>query len=106
MRLRVFVMACLLALPPSAGGQAPASSSLIDSQAFFEQQLAPLPPLASADAQRIRDLLGHMSVKEKVGQMTQLEIGMVTDGRDAELHINPDKLRKAVVEYGVGALLN
>src|SRR4029079_19193894 len=27
-------------------------------------------------------------------------------GSDAELHINPDKLRKALVEYGVGALLN
>jgi len=106
MRRRAFAMACLLALPPSAGGQAPVPSSLLDSQTFLEAQLAPLPPLASAEAQRIRDLLAHMSVKEKVGQMTQLEIGMVTDGSDAELRINPDKLRKAVVEYGVGALLN
>ena len=47
-----------------------------------------------------------MTLKEKVGQMTQLEIGMVTDGQDANLVINPDKLRKAVVEYGVGAILN
>src|SRR4029079_19267969 len=42
----------------------------------------------------------------KVGQMTQLEIGMITDGQDANLSINPEKLRKAVADYGVGSIIN
>jgi beta-glucosidase len=78
----------------------------IDSAAFLQAQFQPLPPLSSADARRIDDLLSQMTPKEKVGQMTQLEIGMVTDGQDATLTINPGKLRKAVVEYGVGSILN
>ncbi|HYT66513.1 MAG TPA: glycoside hydrolase family 3 N-terminal domain-containing protein [Vicinamibacterales bacterium] len=106
MRARVLAAACVLALRWSAGSQAPASSSIVESQSFLEQQLVPLPALPPADVQRIRDLLGRMTLKEKVGQMTQLEIGMVTDGQDAALRINPGKLRKAIVEYGVGALLN
>src|SRR6266511_1353033 len=106
MRARVLAAACVLALRWSAGSQAPASSSIVESQSFLEQQLVQLPALPPADVQRIRDLLGRMTLKEKVGQMTQLEIGMVTDGQDAALRINPGKLRKAIVEYGVGALLN
>jgi beta-glucosidase len=47
-----------------------------------------------------------MTLKEKVGQMTQLEIGMISDGQDAAIAINPDKLRKAVNDYGVGSILN
>jgi len=77
-----------------------------DSQIFLEQQFGALPALAPADAQRVRELVGRMTVKEKVGQMTQLEIGMVTDGQDAAIQINPDKLRKAIVDYGVGNILN
>ena len=38
--------------------------------------------------------------------MMQLEIGMVTDGRDLDLKINPAKLKKAIDEYGVGSILN
>ncbi len=60
---------------------------------------------AGADA-RVRALLAKMTLKEKVGQMTQLQIGMVSDGVDQALRINPAKLRKAVVEYGVGSILN
>src|SRR5438445_7705208 len=47
-----------------------------------------------------------MTIEEKVGHSTHLEIGMVTDGKDADLRINRPKLRKAVVEYGVGSILN
>ena len=47
-----------------------------------------------------------MTLKEKIGQMTQLEVGMVTDGRDLDLRINAAKLQKAIGEYGVGSILN
>ena len=77
-----------------------------DSQSFLEAQLRPLRPLPPAASRRVRDLLSQMTLKEKVGQMTQLEIGMITDGQEGNLRINPDKLRKAVNDYGVGSILN
>src|SRR4029078_10985559 len=56
--------------------------------------------------QRVRDLLGRMTLKEKIGQMTQLELGMSTDGRDLDPKIIQAKLNKAINEYGVGSILN
>jgi beta-glucosidase len=75
-----------------------------DSQAFLDQngRVAPV----NVDAAKIRALLGKMTLKEKVGQMTQLEIGMITDGDGEAIRINPDKLHKAIAEYGVGSILN
>ena len=47
-----------------------------------------------------------MTLEEKVGQMTQLEIGMVTTGQDQNIRIDPAKLEKAIARYGVGSILN
>jgi len=77
-----------------------------DSSAFLQAQWRKPPALSAADASRIDQLLKQMTLKEKVGQMTQLEIGMITDGQDANLSINPEKLRKAVADYGVGSIIN
>src|SRR5438067_917661 len=82
------------------------SGAIVDSQTFLDAHTRPLPPPRDDVVRRVRDLVGRMTLEEKVGQMTQLEIGMVTDGKDADLRINPTKLRKAVVEYGVGSILN
>ncbi len=38
--------------------------------------------------------------------MTQLEIGMVTSGKDQDIQIDPAKLEMAVVKYGAGSILN
>jgi len=77
-----------------------------DTAAFLDSNIRPLPPLSADDTRRVESLVRQMTVKEKVGQMTQLEIGMITDGAGDAIHVAPDKLRKAVVDYGVGALLN
>src|SRR5437867_627222 len=96
LRERVGCLACLLAalipfvLTPSAWGQA---TTPLDSQTFLDEQLHANPPLSGDLIRRVRELVGQMTLQEKVGQMTQLEIGMVTDGRDADLRINPAKLR-------------
>jgi beta-glucosidase len=45
-------------------------------------------------------------LEEKVGQMTQLQIGMVATGKDQKIQIDPAKLEKAIVQYGVGSILN
>ena len=61
------------------------------------------------DAQ-VAQLLDQMTLREKVGQMTQLTIDMISVGEPynlAEPHqIDPNKLRRVIVEYGVGSLLN
>jgi beta-glucosidase len=103
MRIPILVLAVVSLAAAQAG---PVVELPQDSAAFLEAQFHRPPGLARADAQRIDQLLRQMTLKEKVGQMTQLEIGMVTDGQDANLVINPDKLHKAVVEYGVGSILN
>src|SRR5215510_1254952 len=93
------VVVCLSVVP---SGQAPATPP--DSQAFLDQHGRQAPP--KVDAAKIQALLAKMTLQEKVGQMTQLELGMITDGWGDGMKINPEKLRKAVVDYGVGSFLN
>src|SRR5207244_6726253 len=61
---------------------------------------------ASASAAAVKKLLTKMTLKEKIGQMTKLEIGMISDGQGQSIRINSEKLQKAVGEYGVGSILN
>jgi beta-glucosidase len=75
-----------------------------DSDAFFQTAVARKP---SRDyTRRIDALVARMTLEEKVGQMTQLQIGMVTTGADQTIRIDPAKLERAIVKYGVGSILN
>lgn len=100
---RLLVAATVLLVQQPALSQMPSTS---DSQAFLEAHQRSDSSVAPARAARVKDLLARMTLKEKVGQMTQLTIAAVSDGRDAELRLNEEKLRKAVVQYGVGSILN
>ncbi len=98
-----------LALQQSAvtpqGTRGPVLVDVNDSDAFFQTAtLAPFP--ARDNKRRVEALLPRMTLEEKVGQMTQLEIGMVTTGKDQDIQIDPAKLEKAVVKYGAGSILN
>src|SRR5205823_6657634 len=108
MSTRVLVPLALVALSHGASlpQRPPAASALADSRSFLDSYQRPLPPPGADVARRVRDLLGRMTLEEKVGQMTQLEIGMVTTGKDADLRIDPAKLRKAIADYGIGSILN
>ncbi len=81
-----------------------AQNDLVDSDEFYQRNLR-RPPLRD-HSQRIDELLKRMTLEEKVGQMTQLTIEMVISSRDQNTKIDPAKLEKAVVKYGVGSLLN
>jgi beta-glucosidase len=81
-----------------------AGSDIADSDLFFRAALRAKP--ARDNTRNIEALLGRMTLEEKVGQMTQLQIGMITTGRDQESQIDPAKLDKAIVKYGVGSILN
>lgn len=99
----VLAICVSVALPSVADNP---GAGIVDSQTFLQRNWTPAGPAASASAASVEKLLAQMTLKEKVGQMTQLEIGMVTDGTGPNLRINPDKLHKAVGEYGAGSILN
>jgi beta-glucosidase len=85
--------------------QGTVSSDIFDSDAFFQTALRRAKPERD-DTRRVEALLSRMTLEEKVGQMTQLQIGMISTGRDQEIQIDPAKLEKAIVKYGVGSILN
>lgn len=77
--------------------------------------IIPVPELPSGDMddqyeKRISDLISKMTIEEKVGQMTQLNIDVVCVGEVYNLQephrIDSAKLHKAIVEYHVGSILN
>jgi beta-glucosidase len=81
------------------------SADILDSDAFFQNAILTAGPERD-NTRRIEALLKRMTLEEKVGQMTQLQIGMVSSGSDQEIRIDPAKLEKAVARYGVGSILN
>lgn len=60
---------------------------------------------AAIDAQ-VEALLRQMTVEEKIGQMTQLTMSVFTDNTRKELVLKPEELRKAILKYHVGSILN
>lgn len=81
-----------------------AQTDLPDSDEFFQRAIRTGPE--RNHTQRIEELLKRMTLEEKVGQMTQLTIGMIVSGRDQDIKVDPAKLEKAIVKYGVGSILN
>jgi hypothetical protein len=73
---------------------------VVDSDEFFRRH-GPAPALRD-HSQKIEALLKRMTLEEKVGQMTQLAIGMIASGSDQNNQDDSAKLDKAIVMYGVG----
>ncbi len=58
---------------------------------------------------KVQELLSRMTIDEKVGQMTQVTIDVVSkgrDGRDEPHALDMEKLRTAIQKYNVGSILN
>ena len=92
------------ALQPLVALKAQTPADLLDSDEFFQRTIRTSPE--KNNTQKIEDLLKRMTLEEKVGQMTQLAIGMIVSGRDQDVKIDPAKLDRAIVKYGVGSILN
>ncbi len=93
------------ALQPQSAERGPVMAEIEDSDLFFQNTIrASRPP--RDNSQKIDALLKRMTIEEKVGQMTQVAIGIIANGRDQEIQIDPAKLDKAIVRYGVGSILN
>jgi beta-glucosidase len=93
------------ARPAVDDNQSPVAEEVLDSQIFFETALKAGNQVVDPNSQ-VEALLARMTLEEKVGQMTQLEIGMVSNGKGAKTKIDSAKLEKAVVKYGVGSIIN
>jgi beta-glucosidase len=59
---------------------------------------------SAGDLQKADALLRQMTLDEKIGQMTQVTLGVVSTAEDGVL--NPAALAKAVMDYKVGSILN
>ncbi len=79
------------------------------------RMIIPVPELPSGNMdemyeQQITELISKMTIEEKVGQMTQLNIDVVCVGEVYNLQephrIDSAKLHKAIVENHVGSILN
>jgi beta-glucosidase len=92
------------ALQPLVAINAQTPADLLDSDEFFQRASRTAPE--QNNTQKIEALLKRMTLEEKVGQMTQLALAMVITGRDQDAKIDPAKLEKAIVKYGVGSILN
>src|ERR1700752_347820 len=71
-----------------------AQTDLNDSDEYFQRASRTGPE--RDHTRKIEDLLKKMTLEEKVGQMTQLTIGMIVNGRDQDVKIDPAKLEKAI----------
>ncbi len=60
--------------------------------------------IAQTPAQKADALLKQMTLDEKIGQMTQVTLGLVATAQDGVL--DPVALKKAIADYKVGSILN
>ncbi len=81
------------------------ATDINDSDAYLRNAIRAAQPSRDFTGQ-INELLARMTLEEKVGQMTQLEIGMVSTGQDQDIRLDSAKLEKAIGKYGVGSILN
>jgi len=67
---------------------------------------AQLPPTRDS---RVEDLLGRMTLEEKVGQMTQVTLKAISktqEGGGSVHRLDPAKLKTALLQYHAGSILN
>ncbi|TVR14344.1 MAG: glycoside hydrolase family 3 protein [Balneolaceae bacterium] len=58
-------------------------------------------------SERVEDLLTRMSLYEKIGQMTQLDITVInTTGKQKDVILDPKKAREMILKHHIGSFLN
>ena len=62
--------------------------------------------ITSADTVSIDTLIAGMTLEEKAGQMTQLDLMVVTRKGAEPIKLDPEKLREAVVTHKIGSFIN
>lgn len=62
--------------------------------------------IAQTDREKINILISKMSIEEKVGQMTNIAIGMVSHEKENMKILDEEKLRNVIIKNYVGSLQN
>src|SRR5581483_12442829 len=66
-------------------------------------------PALSMDNTALRDadkLLSTLSLDEKIGQMVQLDLSVVTKPHTSPIQLDPVRLHEALVTYKIGSFIN
>jgi len=85
----------------------PMPVSARSSRAYVEEAVAARSGADDATIDvRVDSILALMTLEEKVGQMTQFELGMVTNKDTFPQPIDSEKLRTIIAEEKVGSILN
>ena len=66
----------------------------------------PAIPVDSDVEAQVEKALGKLSLDEKIGQMCELTIDVITDTQKPEFTLNEEALRKVFEQYHVGSILN
>lgn len=54
----------------------------------------------------VEELLGNLSLDEKIGQMVQLDLSMFARANSSPIQLDQDKLHEALVKYKIGSMIN
>lgn len=72
-----------------------------------EIQKAPYNNPTMPVSERVEDLLRRMTIPEKIGQMTQLDITLInTTGEQKDVILDPEKARNLIINHHIGSFLN
>jgi len=72
-----------------------------------QQQNLPFRDSRLTVAARVDDLLKRMTLPEKIGQMTQLDITLInTTGKQKDVRLDPEKARDMILNHHIGSFLN
>ena len=81
-----------------------AVTGLLVTMGAFAQSITYVPD--AKIEQRVEQTLSRMTLEEKVGQMTELEIGVLGHWEGDRFVLDKDKLEKVFLQYKVGSILN
>ncbi|MDG5765995.1 glycoside hydrolase family 3 N-terminal domain-containing protein [Balneolales bacterium ANBcel1] len=90
--LAIFVLIPLIAL-------ASACSSAVEDEPDYLNPDVPV-------EQRVEDLLSRMTLEEKIGQMTQINISEINTDEQHKVELDPDRARHVASTYQIGSFLN
>ena len=62
--------------------------------------------LAQSEEKKIEDLINQMTIEEKVGQMTNIAIGMILEEKGDAIVLDYPKLRNVLIKNNVGSFQN
>ena len=81
-------------------------TSLLATSLLVANAQQPAIPRDEKVEKQVEQTLSRLSLDEKIGQMCELTIDVITDTRSQEFRLNEDALQKVFNQYHVGSILN